>query len=218
MVGRRFAFARPDWIEANAKDFDQLSWDAATVEALKACGLILFHGEQADSLSWRAGGLLAGRPDRGRTIHPARPHLVHQRSGALSRRPGACIDDPLSDSTCSACSSRRLQHRIPVYEQCQALFLYTRKAPGQLSRSDRGQALQQQEGVNWREPDLQQWPCLRPDWRKRPRPPSPVSPCGEERRASLSDTPLLFRRCRARQAPNSRDERSPVQPGTAGSP
>jgi hypothetical protein len=64
MVGRRFAFVRPGWIEADAKDFEQLGWNAATVEALKRRGLILFLGEQeVRLLGARIMGQRFSRPD-----------------------------------------------------------------------------------------------------------------------------------------------------------
>jgi hypothetical protein len=50
MVGRRFAFFRPGWIEEAARGIDQLGFSPATVDEFKQRGAIIFLGEQEVTL------------------------------------------------------------------------------------------------------------------------------------------------------------------------
>src|SRR5262249_39261736 len=57
MVGKRFAFFRPGWIEDAARGIDQLGFSQATVEEFKQRGAIVFLGEQEVTLP---GASIAG--------------------------------------------------------------------------------------------------------------------------------------------------------------
>jgi hypothetical protein len=64
MVGRRFAFFKPGWIEEAVRGVDQLGFSAATIEEFQQRGAIVFLGEQDVTLP---GAHIAGerftRPD-----------------------------------------------------------------------------------------------------------------------------------------------------------
>src|SRR5690348_9665679 len=57
MVGKRFAFFRPGWIEEAVRGVDQLGFSAATVEEFRQRGAIVFLGEQEVTLP---GAQIAG--------------------------------------------------------------------------------------------------------------------------------------------------------------
>ena len=59
MVGKRFAFFQPGWIEEAARGIDQLGFSAATVDEFKQRGAIVFLGEQEVTLP---GATIAGEP------------------------------------------------------------------------------------------------------------------------------------------------------------
>ncbi len=59
MVGKRFAFFQPGWIEEAARGIEQLGFSAATTEEFKQRGAIVFLGEQEVTLP---GAQIAGEP------------------------------------------------------------------------------------------------------------------------------------------------------------
>jgi len=78
MVGRRFAFFQPGWIEEAAPGVDQLGFSAATVEEFKTRGAIVFLGEQEATLP---GASVKGEPF-------TRPDLVSLTSDKALYRAG----------------------------------------------------------------------------------------------------------------------------------
>ena len=78
MVGRRFAFFRPGWIEEATRGIDHLGFSAATVEELKTRGGIVFLGEQEVTLP---GAQIAGEPF-------TRPDLISLTSDKALYRAG----------------------------------------------------------------------------------------------------------------------------------
>lgn len=59
MIGKRFAFFQPGWIEEAARGIEQLGFSAATVDEFKQRGAIVFLGEQEVTLP---GATVAGEP------------------------------------------------------------------------------------------------------------------------------------------------------------
>ncbi len=59
MVGRRFAFFRPGWIEEAARGIDQIGFSPSAIEEFKTRGGIVFLGEQEVTLP---GAQIAGEP------------------------------------------------------------------------------------------------------------------------------------------------------------
>src|SRR5215472_10697370 len=78
MVGRRFAFFRPGWIEEATRGIDQVGFSPSAVEVSKTRGGIVFLGEQEVTLP---GAQIAGEPF-------TRPDLVSLTSDKALYRAG----------------------------------------------------------------------------------------------------------------------------------